>query len=725
MEKQSPLFESLRNSFSNYIRREKDVALIEKAFLWAEKYHSGQLRKDGEPYITHPVAVAKILADLNAGPATLAAALLHDTVEDTPLTLEDVKNEFSEEISILVDGVTKIGNLAFKTSKSQAEYQQKMLIAMAKDIRVVLIKIADRLHNMRTISSLPKNRQKAIAKETLEIYAPLAHRLGMFRIKAELEDRSLKQTNPEMYYYVSGLVQEKKSEREGAINQVIDEISTLLRKNGIEDFEMKGRIKNIHSIYKKMVYQKRQFEDIYDLLAIRIIVDKVENCYQALGIIHANFTPIPKRFKDYIAMPKPNMYQSLHTTVLAGDGTLFEVQIRTHEMDEVAEFGVAAHWAYKESKEYSHEREQFEMAQKLRWYADLLKMSAEEGTQDDAEEFVDTVKTDILSANVYVFTPMGEVKELPQGSTPIDFAYSIHSEVGKTCAGALINNKIAPLDTELKTGDIVEIKTNKNARPSEDWLKIVKSNSARNKIRSYLNSQNKDRLIEQGRDSLEKELSKKSINELPDDKFVQEHFKKQGLKTFESLLLEIGKGMISVKTVVSKMKGTSINQAEQLKRQMERASQQITTQSDTGIYVEGLTNPQIRLANCCNPVKNDDVIGYVSKGSGIIVHALKCPNVQSLDKKRLIEVEWASNVERKYGTWIKIIGGSRDKLLTDIITTVNSHKISIAEMNASSHIQLELAVSLKVLVKDKESLELLISNLKKVEGVYVVQRGIK
>ncbi|MGI6770831.1 MAG: RelA/SpoT family protein [Acholeplasmataceae bacterium] len=498
MTQSPPLLRALEKIFSTYIKKPEDVEMIRKAYFWAEKYHEGQLRKGGDPYITHPVAVATILAELHAGPVTLSAALLHDTVEDTDLSLEDITKEFSKEVSTLVDGVTKLSKLQFKTNVSQAENQQKMLLAMANDIRVVLIKIADRLHNLRTFEYLRADRRQAMAEETLEIYAPLAHRLGMFRIKAEMEDTSLKQINPEMYYYVSGLVQERKSEREEAINEIIDNISSLLSESGMTNFDIKGRIKNIHSIYKKMVYQRRDFEDIYDLLAIRIIVDKVEQCYHALGLIHANFTPIPKRFKDYIAMPKPNMYQSLHTTVLGTDGTLFEVQIRTHEMDEIAELGVAAHWAYKETKTYSHEKEQFEIAQKMRWYADLLKMTADSDDSSDATTFVETVKTDILSSNVYVFTPRGEVKELPRGSTPIDFAYSIHTDVGHTMVGATINNKIAPIDRELQTGDIVSIKTNKNSKPSEDWLKIVKSNSARNKIRAYLNTINRDKLIEQG-----------------------------------------------------------------------------------------------------------------------------------------------------------------------------------------------------------------------------------
>lgn len=723
MTQSPPLLKALEKIFTTYIKRPEDVEMIRKAYFWAEKYHEGQLRKGGDPYITHPVAVATILADLHSGPVTLSAALLHDTVEDTELTLDDITKEFSKEVSTLVDGVTKLSKLQFKTNVSQAENQQKMLLAMANDIRVVLIKIADRLHNLRTFEYLRPDRRQAMAEETLEIYAPLAHRLGMFRIKAELEDTSLKQINPEMYYYVSGLVQEKKSEREEAINEIIEEISRLLAENGMTNFDIKGRIKNIHSIYKKMVFQRRDFEDIYDLLAIRIIVDRVEQCYHALGLIHASFTPIPKRFKDYVAMPKPNMYQSLHTTVLGTDGALFEVQIRTHEMDETAELGIAAHWAYKESKQYSHEKEQFEMAQKMRWYADLLKMTADSADSADATTFVETVKTDILSSNVYVFTPRGEVKELPRGSTPIDFAYSIHTDVGHTMVGATINNKIAPIDRELQTGDIVSIKTNKNSKPSEDWLKIVKSNSARNKIRAYLNTINRDRLIEQGQDAIERECNKIPID-YPTDDFVKENFQKQGLNDLTALYLEVGKGIISPKTVVAKLSGKEIDREKLLERQMKKATQQITTQSDTGIFVEGLTSPQIKLANCCNPVYRDLIVGFVSKNSGIIVHTNECPNRDGLDPNRLIEVKWADNVNRKYATWLKVLGAGRPNILTDIISVINAQGVSIAEINAKTPTQFDFQVSIKVLVDDLHSLVSLMTNIKKVEAVYSVKRGV-
>lgn len=718
------LYKSLYQTFESYIKRPSDIKKIEEAFLLAEKMHHNQLRKSGDLYITHPVAVTKILAELKSGPVTLIAALLHDTVEDTALTLKEVKEKFDEETATLVDGVTKIGKLSFQTTATKADNHQKMLLAMAKDIRVILIKIADRLHNVRTLESMNPDKQYKIARETLEIYAPLAHRLGIFRIKAELEDRSLRYTDPPMYYRVSNMIQANKSERESSIEKVIETIKELFNNSSLHDFEIRGRIKNIYSIYKKMVRDSRAFEDIYDILAVRIIVDKIETCYQALGIIHANFTPIPRRFKDYIAVPKPNMYQSLHTTLLSSEGTLFEVQIRTQEMDQVAEFGVAAHWAYKENKTYSKEKEQFEIAKKLKWYAELLKMSEDsDDTAAGAEEFVDTIKGDILDANVYVFTPKGEVIELPKGATPIDFAYRIHTDIGHKMVGALVNNRIVTLDYELVTGDIVSVKINKNSYgPSEDWLKIVKSSHARHKIKGFLNKQNRDQLIQLGKDALERELTANKLHEMPTDEFVETHFEKQMIDELVELYLEIGKGNISPKTVVSKMLGQELDQESMLKRQMDKASRQLTTHSETGLVVEGLSTPQIKLGNCCLPVPGDEITGYVSKQGGIVVHSMFCPNVSQLEKKRLISVFWAKEITRKYPTFLKIIGTSKATLLSDVVTNINSLGIPIVSFNANTNSNLEMSVRVKVLIKDLQQFQSLVANLRKIVDIYTVER---
>ncbi|HHT55226.1 MAG TPA: bifunctional (p)ppGpp synthetase/guanosine-3',5'-bis(diphosphate) 3'-pyrophosphohydrolase [Acholeplasma sp.] len=718
------LFKSLFDVFNTYIKNEADVKNIEKAYFYARDKHQGQMRRSGEPYITHPVAVAIILAHLGSGPNTLIAALLHDVVEDTDATFMDITKLFSADVSTVIDGVTKLSKLEFTVEPSQADNHQKMLIAMAKDIRVILIKIADRLHNMRTLDSMPNDRQIRIATETLEIYAPIAHKLGLFLIKAELEDRALKYVEPNKYYEISRLIQAKKEERENSINEVIEDINELLKDNSIKSFEIKGRVKNIYSIYKKMYLNGRAFEDIYDLLAIRIIVDKVEACYQSLGLIHANFTPIPRRFKDYIAVPKPNLYQSLHTTVLSHQGTLFEVQIRTKEMDEVAEMGVAAHWAYKEGKNYSKEKEQFEIAQKLKWYGELLKMS-EDALDDDADsqDFVESFKDDILNANVYVFTPKGEVIELPKGATPIDFAYRIHSDVGNKMVGATVNNKIVPIDSELKTGDVVSVRTSKaSIGPSESWLKITKSSHARNKIRTFLNRKNAEKLTQQGKDILEKELNAAKTDEYPTDEFTRKHFSKQKIKNLDELFLEIGKNNISAKTVVTKLIGAEISKDQFLQRQMERVSKNIRSTSETGIIVEGLTSPQIKLANCCNPIPGDEISGYVSKQGGIIVHSLHCPNLANLSDKRIIEVSWAIEINRKFPSILKIIGNSKPDFLFDVVKTVNASNVSVAEMNSQTNQSLETTIKLKVLIEDKNQLEKLIANIQKISDVYSVER---
>ena len=721
------LLKSLIDSITPYIKRSKDIELIEEAYFLAKRHHEGQMRKSGDPYIAHPVSVAKILTELHAGPETIIAALLHDTVEDTALTLDEIKVQFGEDIASLVDGVTKIGKLEFKTAASQADNHQKMLLAMAKDIRVVLIKIADRLHNMRTLDAMKPEKQYNISKETVEIYAPLAHRLGIFRIKAELEDRALRYTDPPNYYRVSNLIQAKRSEREKAIDVVILNIEKLFKNSNLTNFEIKGRIKNIYSIYKKMIRDHREFEDIYDLLAVRIIVDKVETCYQALGLIHANFTPIPRRFKDYIAVPKPNMYQSLHTTVLSEEGTLFEVQIRTKEMDEIAEYGIAAHWAYKENKKYSREKEQFEIAQKLKWYGELMKMSEDsDETEGSAEEFVDTIKGDILDANVYVFTPKGEVIELPKGATPIDFAYRIHTDVGNKMVGALVNNRIVPLDYELKTGDIISVKINKSSfGPSEDWLKIVKSSHARHKIKGFLNKQNRESLIQIGKENIEREFIQNKIIDTIDDEFVKKHFDKQGIQNITELYLEIGKANVSTKTVVSKLLGLEVDREVLLQRQMEKAQRQLTTHSETGVVIEGLSSPQIKLANCCHPVPGDPIVGYVSKQSGIVIHSSFCPNTKQFEESRLIDVFWSPNLTRKYGALIKIVGIQKPNLLPDVITTINALGVQIVEVNATNKQHLEMIIKLKIIVTNISMLENVIVNLRKITDVYQVERDFR
>ena len=707
-----------------YIHKEESLDLITKAYNWAYELHDGQFRKSGEPYIIHPLNVACILANLHVGPDTICAGLLHDVIEDTNATREELANEFSEDIAEIVDGVTKISNLKFVSlEEKQVENHQKMLLAMGKDIRVIVVKLADRLHNIRTLNFMPEEKRERIARETLEIYAPLAHKLGMFRIKAELEDSSLKYVDREAYIKISSLIKNDTSARISNVDHTIAEIKKILEKENIHDYTIKGRIKNIYSIYKKMVNQNKDFKDIYDILAIRVIVKTISECYQVLGLIHANYSPVPKRFKDYIAVPKPNMYQSLHTTVISADGFTFEVQIRTEEMDQIAELGIAAHWAYKEGIEYNKEKEQFEIAQKLKWYGDLLKFS-EEDKNDTAKQYVDAVKEEILTNNVYVYTPTGEVVDLPVGSTPIDFAYKIHTNIGNKTVGAIVNNHIVPLDYELQNGDIISIKTNKNSfGPSEAWLKIAKTSHAKHKIKSFLNKQNRDILLGRGKDLVDEEFK---LNKITDyditDNFVKENFSKNNLLTVDDLYVDCAKGNVSAKTIVSKYTGSlQVNQDQLLNRQIERSQKILSTNNETGVVVEGLKNPLIKIGSCCNPIPGDNIIGYITKGNGIVVHNISCKNCKTFQMERIIPLDWAQDPGRKYPASIKIEATSNINLVVEIMNMVSQCGLSILAINANTH-SIETTVKLKVMVKNLTDLKNLIINLQKIRFIYSIER---
>lgn len=709
---------------SQYIHSEKEQALMRRAYDVANSLHEGQFRKSGEVYIVHPLSVACILAELHVGPATICAGLLHDTIEDTPETKDDVIKEFGDDIASIVDGVTKLTQMKFASlEQKQAENHQHMLLAMAKDIRVIVVKLADRLHNIRTLSSLPEEKQMRIARETLEIYAPLAHKLGMFKIKAELEDTALKYVEPLWYQKITNQIKNDSSVRFNSIEHTMEEIKLYLEPAYLEKLEIKGRIKNTYSIYKKMVTQNKSFEDIYDIVAIRIIVQTIGECYQVLGMIHAHYTPVPKRFKDYIAVPKPNMYQSLHTTVLSNDGLIFEVQIRTEEMDRVAELGIAAHWAYKESVEYSREKEQFEIAKKLKWYADLLRFSEEENTAG-AADFVESIKEDILTTNVYVYTPTGEVVDLPRGATPLDFAYKIHTNIGNKTVGAMVNNHIVSLDYELKNGDIISIKTNKNSYgPSENWLKIAKTSHARHKIKSFLNKQNRDVLVAQGKNLLEEEFrnNKLSTSEI-NDEFVKQHFSKNNVSSLEDLYCDIGKGSISSKTVVNKYTGDTRTHEETIAKQIERSQRILTTNSETGVVIEGLSNPLLKLGSCCNPIPGDPIMGYVTKGYGIVIHHCSCKNASSFPKERLINLQWATEPNRKYPVSIKVTAVTNPNLLVEVMNVVSANGLSILSINATNNMNLETTVKLKVLTTGVQELEKMIVNMKKIKFVHNIER---
>jgi len=724
-------FEKLMQNARNYITSEASIQIIEKAFNYAEEKHHNQFRKSGEPYIIHPLEVGIILTSFNAGPNTISAGLLHDVLEDTGVTFYEMTQEFGEEITTLVDGVSKLGQLRF-ISKEQALAQnhQKMFLAMAKDIRVIIIKLADRLHNMRTLKYMPKDRQSAISRETLEIFVPIAHRLGMYRLKSELEDRCLRYIDVDEYYFVAGLINEKQKERENDIATMIEELSILLEDYQIE-FEMKGRIKNIYSVHKKMREKNKEFSEIYDLLALRLIVNDEASCYHVLGVIHACFKPIPKRFKDYIAMPKPNMYQSLHTTVIGPNGKIFEIQIRTKEMDNVAEFGVAAHWAYKEHRNNTAEQEQKEIQKKLKWYKEMVEYSEND---DEAEDIVELMKDDIFLANVYVFTPTGDVLDFPAGATPLDFAYRIHSEIGNKTVGAIINGKIVPLTYELKTGDVVEIKTSKQSYgPSEGWLKIVKTQHAKGKIKQFFNKLNRSAIIDQGKDLVNRALEGKVpsvMDFLSDEQYIKK-FQKQGINNVEELLYAVGKKMISVQTIIQKVEND--NPAFDVKAILEYFNEdkiyekiKLNRSSVSGIIVEGLDNPQVKISKCCSPIPGDEIIGYVTKGKGITVHKTDCKNLTETEIERVIDVFWSDNLEgKKFEVDLMITGFNRNNLLTDVINSINTLGVNLIAVSANVNKDSTATIKIKILIEDAAKLNNLVLNLKKIKDIYFVERVIK
>lgn len=722
-------YQELLKEAKRYITKENSLQLIEKAFKFAQKMHQHQLRKSGEPYIIHPLEVAIILTSFNAGPSTIAAGLLHDILEDTGVSYQEMKQAFGEEITRLVDGVSKLGQIKY-VSKEQALAQnhQKMFLAMAKDIRVIIIKLADRLHNMRTLKYMPYEKQLSTSKETLEIFVPIAHRLGMYRLKSELEDRCLRYLDNEEYYYIASLINEKQKEREEDINNMIEEISILLKNAGIE-FDIKGRVKNIYSVHKKMRGKNKEFTEIFDLLALRLIVKDIATCYHVLGLIHANFKPIPKRFKDYIAMPKPNMYQSLHTTVIGVNGKIFEVQIRTQEMDEIAEFGVAAHWAYKENRNNTAEQEQIEIQKKLKWYKEMVEYSEND---EEASEIVDLMKDDVFLANVYVFTPNGDVLDFPAGSTPLDFAYRIHSEVGNKTVGAIVNGKIVPLTYELQTGDVVEIKTSKQSYgPSEGWLKIVKTQHAKGKIRQFFNKQNRGLIIEQGKELVNRALEGKvpSVLEFLGKESFLSKFKKQGINTLDELLYAVGKKTISIHTILQKCEQDAPDLdikdiLEQFEEKQERIK--LNQSSDTGIIVPGLDNPHIRISKCCSPIPGDKIVGYVTKGKGITVHKEDCRKITSSEKERFIEVLWAKDLNgKKYELDLNITAFNRNNILMDLINSINALGVNLIGIQAFVNKDSTISVKVKLFIEDINKLNSLVVNIKKVKDVYYVERVAK
>ncbi|MFV0560024.1 MAG: RelA/SpoT family protein [Enterococcus sp.] len=710
------------------------VAFVQKACDYATIAHQEQFRKSGEPYIIHPIQVAGILASLRMDPHTVATGFLHDVVEDTEVTLDDLREEFGADVAMLVDGVTKLGKIKYKSHEEQlAENHRKMLLAMAQDLRVIMVKLADRLHNMRTLKHLREDKQRRIAQETLEIYAPLAHRLGISRIKWELEDTALRYLNPKQYYRIVHLMKTKRDEREGFVEATVEEIRDATEE--LEIFaEIYGRPKHIYSIYRKMKDQKKQFEEIYDLLAIRVIVDSIKDCYAVLGAIHTKWKPMPGRFKDYIAMPKANMYQSLHTTVIGPKGNPIEIQIRTHEMHEIAEFGVAAHWAYKEGK--TGKTEPDGMTKQLGWFHEILELQDE---SYDAAEFMEGVKGDIFSDKVYVFTPKGDVTELPKGSGPLDFAYSIHTDIGNKTTGAKVNGKMVQLDYKLKNGDIIEILTSPNSfGPSRDWLNIVATSKAKNKIKRFFKAQDREENVLKGQDSLTKCITDLgfSAKEILSNAKAQGTIERYNFQSEEDMFAAIGYGEISPLTMANRLTEKErreqkleqdLRKAEEIKTHPKKEPEKMKVRHEDGVVIQGVENLLIRISRCCNPVPGDEIVGYITKGRGISIHRKDCPNVQN-DRpgieERLIEVEWedTSNTKKEYAADLEIYGYDRSGLLNDVLQTVNTLTKNLSSVEARKNKDKMATIHITVGIQNLSHLKNIVDKIKAIPDVYSVRR---
>ncbi len=726
------------NKCSEYMNAEH-VAIVQKACDFATYVHREQFRKSGEPYIVHPIQVAAILAELKMDPETVSAGFLHDVVEDTPVILADIGELFGKDIEVIVDGVTKLSKIRYKSHREQlAENHRKLLLAMSKDLRVIIVKLADRLHNMRTLKHLRPDKQRRIANETLEIYAPLADRLGISTIKWELEDTSLRYLNPQQYYRIVHLMNSRRDERLQYINEAIDEIKGAIVDLKLKDCEIYGRPKHIYSIYRKMRDQHKQFSQIYDLLAIRVIVKSIKDCYAVLGAIHTKWTPMPGRFKDYIAMPKANMYQSLHTTLIGPSGTPFEVQIRTEEMHRVAEYGIAAHWAYKEGK--TDGVKETTTGEKLNLFKEIIELQNE---SSDASDFMESVKGDLFSDRVYVFTPKGDVFELPKGAGPLDMAYSIHTEIGNHTTGAKVNGKIVPLDYQVKNGDIVDILTSQNsAGPSRDWLDLVHTNKARNKVKRFFKQQDRIQNIDRGKDILEEALIEEGYNvhDVLNAKNIERVLAKRHISTSDDMYAALGFGELQPAGIINILTQDIREQKElQRKKQQEKDlledhkgiknnNANSKNKHDESVLIEGIDNLLVRLSHCCNPIPGDEIVGYITKGRGVSVHRTDCPNVKNAEQSgtRLIDVSWnvVSDDRTHYNTDLEIQGYNRWGLLNDVLQAVNNTTKQLNSINGRIDHNKMATIDVTVGIRDKVHLQRVIDNIKRVPDVYVVKRTI-
>ena len=711
-------------------KRWADTKLIIKAYNYAKEKHGTQCRKSGEPYIIHPVQVAYILADIGLDEATICAALLHDVVEDTEVTHEDLVRDFGEEIATMVAGVTKLGELRYQasTEERQVENYRKMFLAMGKDIRVIIIKLADRLHNLRTLKYLRRDRQIANAKETMELYAPLANRLGIYSLKWELEDLAFKYLYPEEYRELVEGIDKKREERLQFIEKIMDDIRGQLKKQKIEA-EVTGRAKHLYSIYRKMKRDNKTLDQIYDLFALRILVNSVKDCYAALGVVHEMYSPMPGRFKDYIAVPKPNMYQSIHTTLLGEKGTPFEVQIRTWEMHRIAEYGIAAHWAYKEAN-YGKKGKQVVTVtkDKLAWLRETLEWQQD---MKDPQEFLNTLKTELFEDEVYVFTPKGKILVLPRDATPIDFAYSIHEEIGNHMVGCKINSKMMPIITKLQSGDIVEIMTSDSQKgPSRDWLKFIKTTKAKSKIQSWFKKEQRSENIEKGKDLIEKEIKRIGIShdELFKQDYINAALDRYKFKNLEEMYASVGFGAISQVKIISRMleEYRKSHKEENIEQKIEELTNKRKNikPSSTGVVVKGIDNCLVKLSKCCNPVPGDNIIGYITKGRGVSVHRTDCVNVKDLLKEedRIIDVYWYTEKAASYNVDITVYANDRSGLLADVIQVLSNLKTKLMGLNSKATKEHIATIEITIEVENIEELNKVLKELRKVDSVYEVTR---